>query len=107
MQLSSKNVGIFEAFHNLAKPISLMNEFVEVSKGGKFPSGLTEIPFEVLLKPKNNRSLFETYHGVFITIQASQYSSRISRFQFESFCYSTFSVVRSKDQCWSKIFKKL
>ncbi|KAI7688411.1 hypothetical protein SSS_02150 [Sarcoptes scabiei] len=69
MQLSSKNVGIFEAFHNLAKPISLMNEFVEVSKGGKFPSGLTEIPFEVLLKPKNNRSLFETYHGVFITIQ--------------------------------------
>ncbi|KPM04415.1 Down syndrome critical region protein 3-like protein [Sarcoptes scabiei] len=40
-----------------------MNEFVEVSKGGKFPSGLTEIPFEVLLKPKNNRSLFETYHG--------------------------------------------
>ncbi|XP_075678792.1 vacuolar protein sorting-associated protein 26C [Dermatophagoides pteronyssinus] len=69
MQLSTKNVGIFEAFYNSAKPITLINQFVEISKNGRLPSGKTEIPFEVLLKPKLNRQLYETYHGVFITIQ--------------------------------------
>lgn len=42
---------------------------MEISKNGKFLAGRTEIPFEVLLKPKSNRILYETYHGVFITVQ--------------------------------------
>lgn len=33
------------------------------------PVGKTEIPFEAPLKPKPNRTLYETYHGVFINIQ--------------------------------------
>ena len=47
----------------------LINQFVEITKNGKFLAGRTEIPFEVMLKPKTSRTLYETYHGVFITIQ--------------------------------------
>ena len=58
MQLSSKSVGVFEAFYNSAKvsvllsaavvltaasqPISLINYSVEVAKSGKIPAGRTE-----------------------------------------------------------------
>lgn len=42
---------------------------MRVSHSGTLLPGKTEIPFEVLLKPQPNRVLFETYHGVFITIQ--------------------------------------
>lgn len=51
------------------QPIALISQFMEVSKTGKFLGGRTEIPFEVSLKPKQYRTLYETYHGVFITIQ--------------------------------------
>ncbi|XP_017488869.1 PREDICTED: Down syndrome critical region protein 3 homolog [Rhagoletis zephyria] len=69
MQLSSKNVGLFEAFYNSARPIPLISQYVEVARSGKFLGGRTEIPFEVLLKPKQGRTCYETYHGVFISIQ--------------------------------------
>ncbi|XP_023238220.1 Down syndrome critical region protein 3-like [Centruroides sculpturatus] len=42
---------------------------MEISKPGKLPVGRTEIPFEIPLKPKPNKTLYETYHGVFISIQ--------------------------------------
>jgi hypothetical protein len=42
---------------------------VEIAKSGKLPVGKTEIPFELPLRPKGNKTLYETYHGVFITIQ--------------------------------------
>ena len=42
---------------------------VEIAKPGKLPSGKTEIPFEVPLKPKGNKTLYETFHGVFVNIQ--------------------------------------
>ncbi|XP_054160872.1 vacuolar protein sorting-associated protein 26C-like [Oppia nitens] len=69
MQLSSKNVGIFEAFYNSVKPVPLISYGIEIAKSGKLPVGKTEIPFELPLKAKTNRQLYETYHGVFITIQ--------------------------------------
>lgn len=69
MQLSAKSVGMFEAFYNSVKPISVVNSSLELVKPGKLPSGSTEIPFEVPIKPLKNRTLFETYHGVFINIQ--------------------------------------
>merc|ERR1711962_1496240 len=40
-----------------------------VAKPGRLPSGKTEIPFEVPLKPKPGKTLYETYHGVFVNIQ--------------------------------------
>lgn len=69
MQLSPKNVGILEAFYNSAKPVLLTSCSFEIAKPGKFPVGRTEIPFEIPLKPRTNRTLYETYHGVFISIQ--------------------------------------
>ncbi|XP_067132140.1 vacuolar protein sorting-associated protein 26C [Centruroides vittatus] len=69
MQLSAKNVGILEAFYSSVKPIQLLHFNMEISKPGKLPVGRTEIPFEIPLKPKPNKTLYETYHGVFISIQ--------------------------------------
>ena len=67
MKLSSKSFGIFEAFERSAKPINLVNKCVRVTNG-KFAQGKTEIPFEIVLDAKQNRTLYETYHGVFINI---------------------------------------
>lgn len=69
MQLSAKSVGLFEAFYNSVKPITLLSSSLEVAKPGKLPSGRTEIPFELTLKCLKNKKLFESYHGVFINIQ--------------------------------------
>ncbi|XP_048514704.1 vacuolar protein sorting-associated protein 26C isoform X2 [Athalia rosae] len=69
LQLSSKNVGIFEAFYNSVKPIQLIQYTLDVAPSGKIPSGKTEIPFELPLKPRGNKPLYETYHGVFVSIQ--------------------------------------
>ncbi|RZC43264.1 Vps26 domain containing protein, partial [Asbolus verrucosus] len=49
-------------------PIQLIGVACEVSGSGRLPSGSTEIPFEIPLKPKANRVLYETYHGVYINI---------------------------------------
>lgn len=43
----------------------------EVSGPGRLPAGCTQIPFEIPLKPKPNRTLYETYHGVFVNISYS------------------------------------
>ena len=40
-----------------------------VCKAGRLPSGTTEIPFACTLQSHGTRSLYETYHGVFINIQ--------------------------------------
>ncbi|CAH1797418.1 unnamed protein product [Owenia fusiformis] len=69
LQLSAKSVGLFEAFYNSLKPIQLLSYTLEVAKPGKLPAGKTEIPFEVPLKAKGNKTLYETYHGVFVNIQ--------------------------------------
>lgn len=43
----------------------------EVSGPGRLPAGCTQVPFELPLKPKPNRNLYETYHGVFVNINYS------------------------------------
>ncbi|XP_037278697.1 vacuolar protein sorting-associated protein 26C isoform X2 [Rhipicephalus microplus] len=69
MQLSAKNVGIFEAFYSSAKPVQLIGYSLEIAKAGRLPAGRTEMPFELPLRPRSGRTLYETYHGVFINIQ--------------------------------------
>ncbi|XP_043500153.1 vacuolar protein sorting-associated protein 26C isoform X2 [Polistes fuscatus] len=71
LQLSSKNVGIFEAFYNSVKPIQLVQYTVDVAPPGKIPSSRIpfEIPFELPLRPRGKKPLYETYHGVFVNIQ--------------------------------------
>jgi len=69
LQLSSKSVGVFEAFYNSLKPIKLLDYKIDLQKSGKFPDGITEIPFEFKLEPLPGQQLFDTYHGVFVNIQ--------------------------------------
>jgi len=69
LQLSSKSVGLFDAFYNSVKPIQLLSCTIEMAKPGKIPTGRTEIPFEFPLRPKGTKTLYETYHGVFVNIQ--------------------------------------
>ncbi|KAM3958312.1 vacuolar protein sorting-associated protein 26C [Aphomia sociella] len=73
LQLSTKNVGIFEAFSNSIKPINLVNTSLELVPPGKIPIGITEIPFEMPLRARQAVSpgypgLLETYHGVFVNV---------------------------------------
>ncbi|CAF0782853.1 unnamed protein product [Didymodactylos carnosus] len=69
LHLSGKNVGVFEALYNSTKPVSLTNYAVELCKPGQITTTKTEIPFELPLKSKSNKPLYETYHGVFVNIQ--------------------------------------
>jgi hypothetical protein len=51
------------------QPIQLVSCTLDVASPGKIPAGKTEIPFEFPLTPRPNRTLYETYHGVFVNIQ--------------------------------------
>ncbi|CAG9770175.1 unnamed protein product [Ceutorhynchus assimilis] len=71
LQISSKNVGILEAFYNSVKPIQIINLTCEVIGPSRLPSGTTEIPFQIPLRPKANTVFYETYHGVYVNISYS------------------------------------
>ena len=60
MQLSPKNVGLFEAFYASIKPIELMAFTIDVAPAGKLPEGTTELPFEFQMQPVKGQRLFET-----------------------------------------------
>jgi len=68
LQLSGKSVGVFEAFYNSLKPIKLLDYKIEISKSGKLPDGVSELPFEFKLEPLPDQNLYDTYHGVFVSI---------------------------------------
>jgi hypothetical protein len=68
LQLSAKSVGLFEAFYNSIKPITLIQLTFDVAKSGKLPDGINELPFEFKLEPLLGQQLYETYHGVFVNI---------------------------------------
>ncbi|CAG0915933.1 unnamed protein product [Notodromas monacha] len=72
LQLSSKTFGLFEAFYNSVKPITLMSYQTDVAKPGRIPAGVVEIPFEFHVVPNGaSKKLYETYHGVFVNVQYS------------------------------------
>lgn len=70
MQISNKNTGVFDAFYNsVNKPITLLSQSKELlGSGSKIAAGINEYEFEFLLKPKGADKLYETYHGVFVSI---------------------------------------
>ena len=61
---------MFEAFYNSLKPIQLIN-YMHLGILGKFPNGTTEVPFEIPLKGKGGKQLYEIYHGVFVCVMYS------------------------------------
>ncbi|KAG4068994.1 hypothetical protein HA402_008305 [Bradysia odoriphaga] len=66
--MSSKNVGLFEAFSNSVKPIPLLSNQTNNVPAGKLNAGLTEVRFEFRLKAAKEPKLYETYHGVFVNV---------------------------------------
>ena len=64
MQLSAKSVGLFEAFYNSVKPISLISSTVEVAKPGKLPR-------------LANKSLFD-FFNFFISNMTNNFCQNIS-----------------------------
>jgi len=69
LQLSAKSVGLFEAFYNSLKPITILDYNVDIQKQGKLKDGINEFPFEFKLEPLEGQQLYETYHGVYVNIQ--------------------------------------
>eukprot|EP01122_Echinamoeba_exundans_P017667 TRINITY_DN953_c0_g1_i2.p1 TRINITY_DN953_c0_g1~~TRINITY_DN953_c0_g1_i2.p1 ORF type:complete len:298 (-),score=56.73 TRINITY_DN953_c0_g1_i2:229-1122(-) len=69
LQLSAKTVGLFEAFYNSLKPVTVIDYTLEIQKSGKFNDGTTELPFEFRLEPLAGQQLYETYHGVYVNVQ--------------------------------------
>jgi len=69
LQLSSKSVGLFEAFYSSTKPISLFNHASELVPPGKLAEQQVEVPFEIPISAVRGERLFETYHGVFVNVQ--------------------------------------
>ncbi|BFF97358.1 vacuolar protein sorting-associated protein 26C [Drosophila madeirensis] len=67
LQLSSKTVGLFDAFYNSVKPINLLQNNLELSAPGKLSAGRSEFHFELPLVSRKE-PLYETYHGVFINV---------------------------------------
>ncbi|KAJ8936323.1 hypothetical protein NQ318_007172 [Aromia moschata] len=86
LQVSSKNVGIIDAFYNSVKvtmkfilvnfallmysasPFNFLVYLVRSVVLVDYRPGITQIPFEIPLKPKSNKVLYETYHGVYVNI---------------------------------------
>lgn len=69
LQLSAKSIGVFEAFYSSLKPVQLLSYDIEVSPGGKVTKAGKEYPFEFSLAPVKGQNLFDTYHGVYVTVQ--------------------------------------
>uniref|UniRef100_H2YPB9 Vacuolar protein sorting-associated protein 26C n=1 Tax=Ciona savignyi TaxID=51511 RepID=H2YPB9_CIOSA len=70
LTLSAKSVGRLESMYNNMKPVPLFNYSTELARQGKLAAGKTTVPFEFVLKPRGSiKSLLETYHGVFISVQ--------------------------------------
>lgn len=67
--LSSTSKGIMAlGSEYVGRQIKLISEQVEVCGPGKFADGPTEVPFEFVVRAKNSQQLFETYHGVYISV---------------------------------------
>lgn len=72
LQVRGGSAGVIESLYGVIKPISIMKKVVDVRSSGKMGSGMTEIPFSVLLKDPKEKNLgkfYETFHGGDISIQ--------------------------------------
>ncbi|KAJ8600773.1 hypothetical protein CTAYLR_006117 [Chrysophaeum taylorii] len=68
LQLSQRNVGLFDSASSSIKPREVLRETIEVAPAGRFPDGVTEVPFEFRLGPLVGESLYESYHGVYVNV---------------------------------------
>lgn len=69
LQVSAKSAGLFDAFYSAVAPLELVYLHIPVAPAGKVPFGITKIPFEFELLGNDNQQLFETYHGVYVSVK--------------------------------------
>jgi hypothetical protein len=62
-------MNIFDVVMNSFKPIKLIDFVLDLAPAGKIPDGVTEIPFEFALNQATKTPLYETYHGVYLSIR--------------------------------------
>jgi hypothetical protein len=67
--LSHANRGLVGIGNDLSsRPIAVMRSDVSVAGAGKVNDGMTEFPFEFTITPLSGQQLYESYHGVYISI---------------------------------------
>lgn len=65
-----RSINFMDTFHGTNKTIQLVEFTQELVKPGRLTPGVSQIPFKIPIDSYLDRStLYETYHGVFITIQ--------------------------------------
>ena len=69
LQLSARNMSVFDAFTATLKPLQLVQYEIPISPSAKLNAGTTEIPFEFMMRPLAGSQLYETYHGVYTNIR--------------------------------------
>lgn len=69
LQVSAKSAGLFDAFYNTVPPMELVCLHIPVASPGKVPFGITKFPFEFELLGSDGQPLFETYHGVYVSVK--------------------------------------
>jgi hypothetical protein len=69
LQLSVKSAGLFDSFYNAVAPLDLVYFHIPVAAPGKVSFGITKIPFEFELAGIDGQPLFETYHGVYVSVK--------------------------------------
>jgi len=79
LQLSAKSVGLFEAFYNSLKPITIVDYVTTIEKTGKIDD-TKEYPFEFELKALEEQEFYETYHGVYVNIMYTLKAELIRKF---------------------------
>ena len=68
LSLNPSSVGLLETIYSSIKPQEIVNSKKTILKPGKVGPGKTEYKFEFVVKPDSAKTLFPTYHGVYITI---------------------------------------
>lgn len=79
LQLSAKSVGLFEAFYNSLKPITIVDYVTTIEKSGKVDDS-KEYPFEFDLKALEDQEFYETYHGVYVNIMYTLKAELVRKF---------------------------
>lgn len=69
LQLSARNMSVYDSFYSNMKPTPIVQYDIQISPSAKVPEGVTEIPFEFLLKPVIGSQMHDTYHGVYANVR--------------------------------------
>lgn len=68
LSVATRVAGVIDTVMPSGKPIVLIKHEAEIAPPGKFNDGVIEIPFQFKLTAADKKTLYESYHGAFISI---------------------------------------